>query len=143
MNDIYKTNNNCKNIIVFTGFSIFSILFILYFITGLVFVIREYKDSENCVNSNLGNFAIISLLFFWISIIFKCFKYQDDINNDIPLIIYIIFFIGNLILFIWGYVETFLQSKNCEVHKKNLWYFGLVSSNLNLFIVLIMLIFFF
>ena len=134
MNSIYK------NFFILFNYFILGSTIISYFISGLVFSIQDYDMALNCEDSNLGEFSIVSLLFFWISICFKLYDYNYVQNNnkikDYPLIIYIIFFIVNLILFIWGYIDIFILSKDCEIYNKNLWIFNLVSSSINLAIVL-------
>ena len=68
MDNIYK--NTC---ILFYYF-ILGIIISLYFISGLVFTIREFDIAQDCNNSSLGNFSIVSLIFFWITGIFKLFN---------------------------------------------------------------------
>ena len=129
-----------KNIKIISNLVLYFCFFlaiVVYLISGIVYVFQDFDISNKCEIFDHSILGIINLLFFFVSGIIKFYEFKDEYIR-LPLINHILFFIGNLVLFITGIIGLIIVD-NCEIYKQNLWYFNMVSVILNfIFLIIIM-----
>ena len=142
MLDSSSVKNNGCHLCCICGY-IFAILILLagalsYYIFGIIFLIQDYNVSNECKDSCLWEYVLVSLILSTTYI-----NYKNDEENGIDKNIILLFIIGifNLTISIWGGLELFYKSCD-DLNDSNLWIFGVVSFGLQLLNVFICLIVF-
>ena len=124
------------NLVLHLGFFL---SIVVYLISGIIYVFKDYDISIKCDVFDHSILGIINLLFFFISGIIKFYEFKSEYIR-LPLINHILFFIGNFVLFITG-ITGLIIVEDCEIYKQNLWYFNMTSVIIN-FIFLIVIIYY-
>ena len=142
MLDSSSVKNNGCHLCCICGY-IFAILILLagalsYYIFGIIFLIQDYNVSNECKDSCLWEYVLVSLILSTTYI-----NYKNDEENGIDKNIILLFIIGifNLTISIWGGLELFYRSCD-DLNHSNLWIFGVVSFGLQLLSALISIIIF-
>tara|TARA_B100000123_G_scaffold59713_1_gene41656 strand:- start:862 stop:1281 length:420 start_codon:yes stop_codon:yes gene_type:complete len=112
-------------------------------VMGMVCLIEDY---ENCSESKLWYYNLVSYIVFIISVSFgikNCIfiesSIQENYKNRVNLFFHNNIFMLNLGLFIWGTIELFANSSKCEYYKENVWFMGLVNYIIQIISILVFL----
>lgn len=97
---------------------------ISYLVFGIIFLVQDYSIANDCKNSNLWEYALVSIILSFTN--FKINSSESDKNIDIACIIIVIIGVMNLCLSIWGGIELWQQSCD-KLSDSNLWKFSLVA----------------
>ena len=133
-------NNGCH--LCFICGYIFAMLILLaavlsYCIFGIIFLIQDYNLSNECKDSSLWEYVLVSLILSTTYINYKNNNDEDGLDKQILLLVVIGIF--NLAISIWGGVELFYKSCD-DLNYSNLWIFGVASFGLQLLNVFISII---
>jgi hypothetical protein len=114
------------------------IAILCYFIFGIVFLIKDYNIWKNCNGSGLWPYVLLSLVLIINKLNFTNIKNIKD--NDTSLYILLGIFI-ELSLILWGSIEIFGKSTNCEdLYYSNLWTYSVVVFSIQIIFTIIMLL---
>lgn len=117
-----ETNNNCT--ILCVTLSILALVggAICYFIFGIISLIDDYKIANDCKNSNLWEYVLVAMIMSTTNI-----KIGTTEENAQLVVLFIIGII-HVGLAIWGGIELWDNSKNCDdLYNSNLWKIGLTT----------------
>lgn len=117
-----ETNNNCT--ILCAALSILALVggAICYFIFGIISLIDDYKIANDCKNSNLWEYVLVAMIMSTTNI--KIGTTEENAQLVVSFIIGII----HVGLAIWGGIELWDNSKNCDdLYNSNLWKIGLTT----------------
>ena len=95
-----------------------------YIVFGIIFLVQDYNIANDCKNSNLWEYALVSIILSFTN--FKINSSESDKNIDIACVIIVIIGVMNLCLSIWGGIELWQQSCD-KLSNSNLWKFSLVA----------------
>ena len=135
-------NNGCH--LCFICGYIFAILILLagalsYYIFGIIFLIQDYNVSNECKDSSLWEYVLVSLI---LSTSYLKYKNDGEENGvDKQVVLLVLLGIINLAISIWGGLELFYKSCD-DLNDSNLWIFGVISFGLQLLNVFICVIVF-
>ena len=137
MLDSSSVKNNGCHLCCICGY-IFAILILLagalsYYIFGIIFLIQDYNVSNECKDSCLWEYVLVSLI---LSTTYINYKNDEENGIDKHIILLIILGIFNLVISIWGGIELFYRSCD-DLNDSNLWIFGVISFGLQLLSVFI------
>ena len=137
MLDSSSVKNNGCHLCCICGY-IFAILILLagalsYYIFGIIFLIQDYNVSNECKDSCLWEYVLVSLI---LSTTYINYKNDEENGIDKHIILLIILGIFNLVISIWGGIELFYRSCD-DLSNSNLWIFGIISFGLQLLSVFI------
>ena len=137
--------NDCTEITTYCGAGLCGCLIgssiATYLISGVVFLVKDYNIWTDCDESNLWPFVLVSLIFTinklnLLNYIQMCENIDNKNNNNtIGLLISIV--LVEIGLCIWGGFELFDKCEGCELEHTNLWYHGVVTFSIQLFITII------
>lgn len=95
-------------------------LLAVYYILGIIFLVRDYDEYDECHDSTLWLYVLVSLIVF-------INKYNmRNLNKNKHKICSAINLLIDLIMGIWGAVDLFDLSYNCSIKYSGLWAFGVV-----------------
>lgn len=95
-----------------------------YIVFGIIFLVQDYNIANDCKDSNLWEYALVSIILSFTNI--KIHSSESDKNIDFACIIIVIIGVMNLCLSIWGAIELWQQSCD-KLINSNLWKFSLVA----------------
>tara|TARA_B110001469_G_scaffold114001_1_gene117674 strand:- start:160 stop:693 length:534 start_codon:yes stop_codon:yes gene_type:complete len=140
-----KNYNDCIEITTYCGSGLCAIIVcssvIAYVISGIVFLVKDYNIWKECDGSNLWPFVLVSLIFTVNKLnLINYIKMVEDINtpnnnNTIGLLISIT--LTEICICIWGGIEIFDKSSNCEIQYSNIWYHGIITFSIQIFTIVL------
>lgn len=123
-----------------TDFCLYTVLAILlffceisYLIFGIIYLIEFYDISNECTESNLWVYVLVSLILSTFSLKIK----SDSEDKKTTALICSVFLMAliNVSMTIWGGLELMTYSKSCnQLFESNLWKVGLASFIVQLFV---------
>lgn len=109
---------------------------IAYIVFGIVYLIQDYKISNECKESDLWEYVLVSIILSCINITIK----TENENKD-AIVSLVMIGVINLILSTWGGVELWDYSYPCdELFNSDLWKVGLAGFILQVITSIICLI---
>lgn len=104
-----------------------------YLTFGIIYLIKFYDISNECTESNLWIYVLVSLILSTFSLNIK----SNNEDKKTTALICSVFFLAltNVSMTIWGGLELMSYSKSCEqLFESNLWKVGLASFVVQLFV---------
>ena len=142
------TSNTINYCIVYLC-CLFFITYVIYISLSITFLVNNKEISENCDNSNLWFYNLISLV---IPITIRCIiiksngikQGEGDNCEEITSVICCSLIETGLI--IWGFIELFnndLSSNDCQkIKHNNMWYLGIINISLQFISIIFIVIYF-
>lgn len=101
---------------------------ICYLVFGIKYLVEDYKIANECKDSNLWAYVLVAMIMALPSVSIGGQKSEENLS-----LVYVA--IINLGLSIWGGIELWSNSKNCDdLYNSNLWKVGLATFILQIFI---------
>lgn len=118
--------SSCKECLTCSGYfiTILSLIgaTIAYIVFGIIYLIQDYKISNECKGSNLWEYVLVSMILSCTNITIK--TEDDKVNASVCILLMI--GVINLSLSTWGGIELWDYSYSCdELFNSNLWKVGL------------------
>lgn len=117
--------------------------YIAYITFSIIYLINDKSIADNCDNSNLWVYNLVSLILTFISRMCSIKNGSDEhpnIMRKIIIVTYICNIFIELGLSIWGGIELFNNCNNCdELKDSNLWDLGLTNFIIQIFVVILIL----
>lgn len=118
-------------------------LYIAYITFSIIYLINDKSIADNCDNSNLWVYNLVSLILTFISRMCSVKNGSDEhqfIMRKIIIITYICNIFIELALSIWGGIELFNNCNNCdELKDSDLWNLGITNFIIQIFVVILIL----
>jgi hypothetical protein len=120
-----------------------SCAYIAYITFSIIYLINDKSIADDCDNSNLWVYNLVSLILTFISRMCSVKNGSDEhqyIMRKIIIITYICNIFIELGLSIWGGIELFNNCNNCdELKDSNLWNLGITNFIMQIFVVILIL----